>query len=111
MKRQKKENKKAKAAQRIDHKQMQRIALIHEMIKAEKYPSREDLINAFKNELRLDNVSIRTCQRDIDVLRDGFGAAILYSRRLNGYYYATLQTFFNIRFPNLSLNWQRFFRF
>ena len=48
MKKQKKENKKAKAAQRIDHKQMQRIALIHEMIKAEKYPSREDLINAFK---------------------------------------------------------------
>ena len=107
MKKQKKESKKAKAAQRIDHKQMQRIALIHEMIKAEKYPSREDLINAFKNELRLDNVSIRTCQRDIDVLRDGFGAAILYSRRLNGYYYANPD--FELVFRNKTTPEQAFY--
>ena len=94
MNKNKKNGKKRLNRQKVDYKIMQRLSIIHEMIKDEKYPSRQDLVEACKEMFELNrtsdmylSMSIRTVQRDIYILKKGFGAKIAYSRRLGGYYY------------------------
>lgn len=70
-----------------NYKQMQRLAIIHEMIKSDKYPSREELIRTVVARLRCDVLSPRTIQRDLDVLRYSFHAPMEYNRSKDGYYY------------------------
>lgn len=92
MSKKKKTGKNTRKPQKVDYKMMQRLAVIHEMIKDGKYPSRQDLIAACKDMFELNRlsdmaISKRTLQRDLRILKDVFGAEIAYSRRLEGYYY------------------------
>jgi predicted DNA-binding transcriptional regulator YafY len=57
-----------------------RLYKIHQMLSYKSYPSRQQLAE------RLE-VSSRTIQRDIDMLRDSLGAPIEYDKVRGGYYY------------------------
>jgi len=72
---------------------MLRFYQIDKQIKAGKYPS----ISKLANDLE---VKPRTIERDIERMRDSFGADIVYDRRRKGYYY----TSDNFRLPPLHLN-------
>lgn len=57
-----------------------RIQWLHKKISEEAYPSAIDLANKF-------SISRRQAQRDVDKLKNEFGAPIKYSYTRNGYYY------------------------
>ncbi|MFC4769544.1 helix-turn-helix transcriptional regulator [Effusibacillus consociatus] len=58
-----------------------RLYKIHQLLLQKCYPSRQQLAE------RLE-VSSRTIQRDIDMLRDSLGASIEYDKSRGGYYYS-----------------------
>ena len=63
------------------HLMLERLSKIHAKIKSGCYPNTQQL--AFDNE-----VSVPTISRDIEFLRDRFGADIKYDASQRGYYYA-----------------------
>ena len=63
------------------HLMLERLSKIHAKIKSGCYPNTKQL--AFDNE-----VSVPTISRDIEFLRDRFGADIQYDATQRGYYYA-----------------------
>ena len=63
------------------HLMLERLSKIHAKIKSGCYPNTQQL--AFDNE-----VSVPTISRDIEFLRDRFGADIKYDASQHGYYYA-----------------------
>ena len=72
----------AKEKRHIDsHLMLERLSRIHAKIKSGCYPNTQQL--AFDNE-----VSVPTISRDIEFLRDRFGADIQYDASHRGYYYA-----------------------
>ena len=72
----------ATAKRHIDnHLMLERLSKIHAKIKSGCYPNTQQL--AFDNE-----VSVPTISRDIEFLRDRFGADIQYDASQRGYYYA-----------------------
>ena len=64
-----------------NHLMLERLSKIHAKIKSGCYPNTQQL--AFDNE-----VSVPTISRDIEFLRDRFGADIKYDASQRGYYYA-----------------------
>ena len=64
-----------------NHLMLERLSKIHAKIKSGCYPNTKQL--AYDNE-----VSIPTISRDIEFLRDRFGADIKYDAAQHGYYYA-----------------------
>lgn len=62
------------------HLMLERLSKIHAKIKSGCYPNTKQL--AFDNE-----VSVPTISRDIEFLRDRFGAPICYDAAQRGYYY------------------------
>ena len=58
-----------------------RIQWLHKKICEESYPSAVDLATKF-------SISRRQAQRDVDKLKNEFGAPIVYSYTYNGYYYS-----------------------
>lgn len=65
-----------------NHLMLERLSKIHAKIKSGCYPNSQQL--AFDNE-----VSLPTISRDIQFLRDRFGADIQYDAAQRGYYYAS----------------------
>lgn len=63
-----------------NHLMLERLSKIHAKIKSGCYPNTQQL--AFDNE-----VSVPTISRDIEFLRDRFGAPICYDATQRGYYY------------------------
>ena len=63
-----------------NHLMLERLSKIHAKIKSGCYPNTKQL--AFDNE-----VSVPTISRDIEFLRDRFGAPICYDATQRGYYY------------------------
>ena len=63
-----------------NHLMLERLSKIHAKIKSGCYPNTQQL--AFDNE-----VSVPTISRDIEFLRDRFGAPICYDAAQRGYYY------------------------
>lgn len=66
-----------------------RLFKIHQAIAEKKYPSADDLA-------ALCEVNARTIKRDVSMLRDDFGAPVIYSRRQQGYYYTREFTLTNL---------------
>lgn len=60
--------------------------------KAKKYPTKEELQEACQEALGLNNISLRTIEKDLEEMRYneelGFKAPIEYSKKQKGYYYS-----------------------
>lgn len=79
----------------VSNSQMQRLLLIVEELKKNRYPNRSDFVKTLKDaEYAFDNdlyaVSKRTLANDIKLLKKEFNAPIAWSPEHNGYYLSDL---------------------
>ncbi len=70
----------------INKKQLERLIIIHNAIKAGLYPNNKTLRQLYCEQTGYKNVSEATIQRDIDTLRVNFQAPIEYDTFKKGYY-------------------------
>lgn len=79
----------------VSNSQMQRLLLIVEELKKNRYPNRSDFVKTLKDaEYAFDNdlyaVTKRTLANDIKLLKKEFNAPIAWSQEHNGYYLSDL---------------------
>ncbi len=79
---------------------LNRILIIHQLIKSGSYPSRERIRDKIEDVLRVERPSTATFSRDMNTLRDIFKADIAYSKEYGGYYYTDKN--FNLPLNNLK---------
>lgn len=80
----------------ITHLMLERLLNIHKKIKSGAYPNTNQLAKEFN-----DNRGTATISRDIEFLRDRFGAPIAYDYKRRGYYYTED---FNLPLNSISRN-------
>ena len=73
-------------AKLINKKQIERLIIIHNAIKAGLYPNNKTLRQFYCEQTGYKNISEATIQRDIDTLRVNFHAPIEYDTFKKGYY-------------------------
>lgn len=74
---------------RITHLMLERFKIIHKKISSGCHPNTENLRQACRDELGLDDkLSIATISRDLEYLRNSMEAPIEYDRFNNGYFYS-----------------------
>lgn len=73
---------------------LERLCIIHHAIKSGKYPNTEDLRRLCSERLSIGKLGTSTISRDIEFLRDRFGAPLEYDYVKKGYHYK----------PDFSLN-------
>lgn len=80
-----------KDKKKTTHLMMERIILVHKLIKKGVYPNTEQIRQHINKEFGLvmqqEQFSISTISRDLDFLRTRFNAPIKYDRTKNGYVY------------------------
>lgn len=83
----------------LNKKQLERIIIIHNAIKAGLYPDNKKLRSLYCETTGYENVGEATIQRSIEVLRAYFNAPIEYDRRKGGFYYSNK---FELKLNNIS---------
>lgn len=73
---------------RTTNLKIDRLILIHKMVKSGCYPSLKEIVNVCRYDLGMGTCSPSTINRDIELLRNRFNAPLDYDRFKNGYYYA-----------------------
>ena len=77
-----------KSERMLNKKQLERIIIIHNAIKAGLYPNAEELQKLYLEQTGYTKVGIATIHRTIDALRVNFHAPIEFDRQRDGYYYS-----------------------
>lgn len=76
-----------KSERTLNKKQLERLIIIHNIIKSGVYPSREKLRRLYLEQTGYARLSLLTVYRDVETLRVNFGAPVEYDKRKKGYYY------------------------
>ena len=85
----------------INKRQLERLIIIHNAIKAGLYPNNKTLRQFYCEQTGYKNVSEATIQRDIDTLRVNFHAPIEYDAFKKGYY--LLDSNYDFALNNISI--------
>lgn len=64
----------------VDRAPVERMQVIHEKLRARRYPNKTTLANEME-------VGVRTIGRDVEFMRDRLRLPIAYDRKRNGFYY------------------------
>ena len=74
---------------RLTRTMLRRIQLVHTIIKSGKHPNTDDILTYCQQKLGFDEPGLTktTITRTLDILRDDFGAKIIYDHKKNGFEY------------------------